>query len=67
VTVDHLDRALVKLRKVVRSTLGWSHIDYQRLRLRIARPDPDDVDESPPEAAETSPPTDPESRPSTVS
>ena len=28
---------------------------------------PEDVDESPPEAAETSPPTDPVSRPSTVS
>ena len=55
----------MKLRKVVRSTLGWGHIDYQRLRLRIAREDVED--ESPPETAETSPATDPASRPSTVS
>ncbi len=63
-----LHAELVKLRKVVRSTLGWSHIDYQRLRLRNARPGTDDVDdESPPETAETSPATDPAARPSTVS
>jgi hypothetical protein len=59
-----LHAELVKLRKVVRSTLGWSHIDYQRMRLRNARPGPEDVDDVSPQAPETSPETDPASEPS---
>jgi len=42
-------KELVKLRTVVRIALGTSHIDYQRLRVRNARPDSEAVDDSPPE------------------
>ncbi len=44
----------MKLRTVVRIVLGTSHLDYQRLRLRIARV-ADAEDETTPEPAESSP------------
>jgi hypothetical protein len=44
-----VQKELVQLRTVVRIALGPSHIDSQRLRLRVARPDPEVADESPPE------------------
>jgi hypothetical protein len=49
-----VQKELVKLRTVVRIVLGTSHLDYQRLRLRVARV-PDAEDERPPEPAESSP------------
>jgi hypothetical protein len=57
---------LVRLRKVVRRMLGWSHLDYQRLRLRIARQGTDVDDEGPPATPASSPATDPGSQPSAV-
>ena len=49
-----VQKELVKLRTVVRMTLGSSHIDYQRLRLRNARPETEAQDESTPDTAESS-------------
>ena len=44
-----IQKELVKLRTVVRIALGTDHIDYQRLRLRNARPDSEVLDDSQPE------------------
>ena len=49
-----VQKELVKLRTVVRMTLGSSHADFQRLRLHNARPDTESPDESTPETAESS-------------
>jgi hypothetical protein len=53
-----VQKELVKLRTVVRIALGPSHIDYQRLRLRIARAGVDEAtetqDETPPPATDSS-------------
>jgi hypothetical protein len=43
-----IQKELVKLR-TVRIALGTDHIDYQRLRVRNARPDTETFDESEPE------------------
>lgn len=47
-------KELVKFRTVVRIALGTSHIDFQRLRVRNARPETEEVDESVPATAESS-------------
>jgi hypothetical protein len=49
-----VQQELVQLRTVVRIALGPSHIDYQRLRLRNARPGTEVGDDEPPETVEPS-------------
>ena len=44
-----IQKELVKLRTVVRIALGTDHLDYQRLRVRNARPGTEVLDDSQPE------------------
>jgi hypothetical protein len=53
---------LVKLRRVIRIVLGSSHIEYQRLRLRLARISPEVPDESGPESEPGAPPSERDSQ-----
>jgi hypothetical protein len=50
-----VQKELVRLRTAVRIALGTSHIDYQRLRVRTARPDAELPDDSTSETTESSP------------